>query len=152
MLKLYTYTTVLVDLRFKIYWDSGRFGHEFPPVAFAAEVVTESIELFLHSLDLSCLDRIRATTRYTMYSFAEPINYEVERSFVWKGLAGGSKLSIRGLSQVEFENQLALMKKRRWRDSIRVEMAVEIKAGTELRNRTCAEVTHQLDTKSWESE
>lgn len=70
-----------------------------------------------------------------MYSFEKPIDYEVERSFIWKGLEG-SRLSIRGLNAAEFDNQLKLMKKRGYQDHIRVDMAVEIEAGDDLRNRT----------------
>ncbi|GAB1319933.1 hypothetical protein MFIFM68171_10143 [Madurella fahalii] len=134
MLKLYTRTTILVDLHFTIYWESGRCGQQFPPAAFAVDVITESPDLFLQSLDLSCLDRIRAATKYTIYSFGKPVNYEAERSLIWKGLED-SRLSMRGLNATEFDNQLKLMRKRGYQDHIRVEMAVEIEAGDELRNR-----------------
>jgi hypothetical protein len=134
MTELHTRTTLLVDLHFTLYWDCGQHGQQFVPVAFAANVITENPELFLQSLDLSCLDRIRAATRYTKYKFETPINFEVERSFVWKGLED-SKLSIRALGAVELENQLRLMKRRGYQDSVRVEMAVEIEGGTELGNR-----------------
>ncbi|KAK4135256.1 hypothetical protein BT67DRAFT_351060, partial [Trichocladium antarcticum] len=132
MIELHTRTTLLVDLRFAIYWAGGQYGQRFAPVAFAASVITEEDPaLFLRSLDRSCLDRVRAATRYTKYRFETPVNFEVERSFVWKGLEE-SRLSLRGLSAGELESQLALMRKRGYQDCVRVEMAVEVEGGKEL--------------------
>jgi hypothetical protein len=54
------------------------------------------------------------------------IDYEVERSFVWQGFED-AKLSIRGLSESELRDQLDLVAKRGYRDTILVEMAIEIK-------------------------
>lgn len=159
MMELFSRHALLIDLRFAIYWDGGRRGQKFPPVAFAATVVTDTPELFLRSLDARCLERVRAATRYTAYAFggddntAPPlVNYEVERWFVWnlKGLGGLQRedadgdgqdgddarlLSIRGLSAGEMETQLRMVRRRGYRDYVRVEMAVEIEAGQELRDR-----------------
>ncbi|KAL2015680.1 hypothetical protein VTK56DRAFT_5037 [Thermocarpiscus australiensis] len=142
-MELYSGTTLLVDLRFTIYWDSGRSAQRFAPVAFAANVITENLDLFLQSLDSSCFRRIRAAARYTKYKFDKPINYEVERSFIWKGL-DDSKLSIRGLSEAEFENQMTLMRKRGYQDHVRVDMAIEIEAGEELYNTRGLRLSRQF--------
>ncbi|KAK4235328.1 hypothetical protein C8A03DRAFT_36827 [Achaetomium macrosporum] len=134
MLDLHHHATILVELRFTIYWNAGKHSQKFPAVAFAAELITENAELFIQSLDAACQERIRATTKYTMYHFERPINFEVERSFVWKGCEQ-ARLSIRALSSGELSTQLDLMEKRGYQDCIRVEMAVEIEAGEELKDR-----------------
>lgn len=147
MLKLYACATILVDLHFTIHWDGGRHSQAFPPVAFAASVVTEGLVSFLQSLDAECMDRIRAATRYTAYKFDSPVNYEVERYFVWKGLEN-SKLSTRGISAHEFDSQIRLMKQRGYQDHVRVDMNVEIDAGEELRSREWSATSASLSSGS----
>ena len=161
MLELHASTTLLVDLAFTLHWDGGRRRRGFGRTAFAASVATETAEQFLRSLDQSCLARARAATRGTRYRFEAPVNYEVERAFVWAGLDGpcpcqcqcqchqqqqkqqltlqqqqqqqcATPLSIRSLSAAELESQLRLLRQRGYRDWVRVEMAVEIEAGPEL--------------------
>ncbi|KAK3302701.1 uncharacterized protein B0T15DRAFT_422945 [Chaetomium strumarium] len=134
MLDFYRHTIILVDLRFTIHWDAGKQSQRFAPVAFAAELITEDPDLFIQSLDAACQERIRAVTKYTMYRFDKPVNFEVERSFVWKGFEK-ARLSIRGLSPDELWAQLQLMKTRGYQDCVRVDMAVEIEAGEELRGQ-----------------
>ncbi|EAQ91606.1 predicted protein [Chaetomium globosum CBS 148.51] len=48
-------------------------------------------DLFLRSIDTACLTRVRAMTQHTAYRFDRPVNYEVERAFVWAGVAGGDE-------------------------------------------------------------
>ncbi|KAK4149654.1 hypothetical protein C8A00DRAFT_46756 [Chaetomidium leptoderma] len=155
MLTLYTETPLLIDLHFTLHWSTTTTTNtsgdgitktktnthtqkfQFPPTTFAANVIAdETPELFLHSLDLRCLDRIRAMTRYTVYCFDKPVNYEVERAFLWEGTTrGGRGLAIRGLSAEELGSQLRMVRDRGYRDWVRVDMAVEIEAGEELRRR-----------------
>ncbi|KAH6838537.1 hypothetical protein B0I37DRAFT_419472 [Chaetomium sp. MPI-CAGE-AT-0009] len=167
-------------------------------------------DLFLRSLDSSCLARVRAMTRHTAFRFEKHIDYEVERAFVWAGVGGaegeagvdmegmgmgmagmdrmgragmgmarmgmegmgmgmegmggmgigiegmgedkGSAartgtgtgtgvgavsglLSMRGLSSAEIARQVDMMRRRGYRDWVRVDMAVEIEVGRELRER-----------------
>ncbi|KAL2255251.1 hypothetical protein VTK26DRAFT_3753 [Humicola hyalothermophila] len=44
-------------------------SQKFPPTTFAARVTTDTPSLFLRSIDLACLGRIRAATRYTRWAF-----------------------------------------------------------------------------------
>ncbi|KAK3295305.1 uncharacterized protein B0H64DRAFT_143993 [Chaetomium fimeti] len=138
-------------------------------------------DLFLRSLDSSCVVRVRAVTRHTPFRFERHVNYEVERAFVWAGVgesgdgggsgvgvedgAGGvagagvgfsgvgfgngvgvgfrsgvgsgavSTLSMRGLRGAEIARQVDMMRRRGYRDWVRVDMAVEIEAGRELQER-----------------
>ncbi|KAH6635899.1 hypothetical protein F5144DRAFT_644176 [Chaetomium tenue] len=46
-------------------------------------------DLFLRSIDAACLARVRAMTQHTAYRFERPVNYEVERAFVWAGVDAG---------------------------------------------------------------
>ncbi|AEO68700.1 uncharacterized protein THITE_2090214 [Thermothielavioides terrestris NRRL 8126] len=110
---------------------------KFPPTAFAAALITDPSDpsLFLASLDAACLARIRAATRHTMYAFDEPVHFEVERAFVFGGLEHAARLPMRGLTAAEVESQVELMRQRGLRDHVRVDMAVEIEAGKELRER-----------------
>ncbi|KAK4041110.1 hypothetical protein C8A01DRAFT_34842 [Parachaetomium inaequale] len=115
--------------------------------------------LFLRSLDARCLARVRAMTRYTAYRFDKPVNYEVERAFVWAGMmptgvlpgkpvkegreevvSSSSSLSMRGLSGAELGRQVEMVRLRGYRDWVRVEMAVEIEGREALRGR--GEVVH----------
>ncbi|KAK4098993.1 hypothetical protein N658DRAFT_202723 [Parathielavia hyrcaniae] len=142
----------------------------FPPVTFAANILTTrdpsfspdetNPHTFLESLDQACLARIHALTKYSIYCFAEPVDYEVERWFVWHGVGngvgvgsgvgvkvgdgdergssgggGGGRVGIRGLSAAELETQLRMVRTRGGRDWVRVEMQVEIEAGWELEGR-----------------
>ncbi|KAJ4289983.1 hypothetical protein N0V88_006784 [Collariella sp. IMI 366227] len=94
-------------------------AQSFPPLTFAATLISDTPTLFLHSIDTACLERIRATTKYTIYKFDKPVNYEVERWFVWIGVDndnGGKdgdeerqgRLSIRGLKLAELECQIGM--------------------------------------------
>ncbi|KAK3902248.1 hypothetical protein C8A05DRAFT_15673 [Staphylotrichum tortipilum] len=56
---------------------------------------------------------------------ARVVNYEVQRSFVWEGVEGGG-VDILGLSALELEGQLGMVKARGGRDWVRVVMAVEV--------------------------
>lgn len=164
MLSLHTHATILIDLHFSLHWGTvlgdkpqdqqgkdhystekqkhqqqqqKQHSQRFPAVAFAADVVVaDTPELFLCSLDARCLDRIRAATRHTAFRFDRPVNYEVERWFVWDGLED-SKLAVRGLSAEELASQLRLMGRGRkgCRDVVRVEMAVEIEGGEVQKKR-----------------
>ncbi|KAL2127559.1 hypothetical protein VTI74DRAFT_10551 [Chaetomium olivicolor] len=104
---LYDTTPLLIELHYTLYWSSGAHGQKFAPIAFAADLITENPELFLQSLDASCLERIDAATKYTMYKFDKPVNYEVERWFVWEGLEEG-RLSIRGLTAGQLEKRYSM--------------------------------------------
>ncbi|EGS20302.1 uncharacterized protein CTHT_0021270 [Thermochaetoides thermophila DSM 1495] len=76
-----------------------------------------------------------------------PVRVEARRGFVWNGvddemdlgrekIARGTEtrgvVSIAGLSTAELEEHLEMMRKRGYRDWVRVEMAVEIEPGDEL--------------------
>jgi hypothetical protein len=160
LLNLHTHQPLLIDLHFALHWfptkhlnsdsnlktlTSTPHSQAFPPVTFAADVLTPEPEnwnpsAFLQSLDETCLDRIRALTKYTIYNFIKPVNYEVERWFVWHGVGdpeeeGEARVGIRGLSAFELEAQLRMVRERGYRDWVRVEMAVEIEAGRELEGR-----------------
>jgi hypothetical protein len=62
-----------------------------------------------------------------------------EESGVVAGAGAGAmataSLSMRGLSSTEIARQVDMMRRRGYRDWVRVEMAVEIEAGRELRER-----------------
>ncbi|KAL2270562.1 hypothetical protein VTJ83DRAFT_2746 [Remersonia thermophila] len=150
------------------------YSQRFPPVTFAADAVNLANDTgfggssreswwgfsppsplgFLRSIDEACLARVRAALRHTPYAFDMPINYEIERWFVWTGLGGdegkrwegvdgddgneyggvprldstAARVNIRGLTAAELVCQLRMVAARGWRDMVRVEMAVEIEA------------------------
>lgn len=51
------------------------------------------------------------------------------------GVGATASLSIRGLSSAEIARQVDMMRRRGYRDWVRVDMGVEIEAGRELRER-----------------
>ncbi len=143
MLDFYTPTPLLINLHFTLHHsppatsassNTASLGspkpktQKFPPTTFAADLLTDTPALFLRSLDASCLERIRSATRYTAYRFSTPVNYEVERAFVWAGVGneGMGCVGMRGLSEGEMETQVRMIRQRGGRDWLRVEMIVEI--------------------------
>ena len=143
MLTFHTPTPLLINLHFTLHHSTATAPtstnttslgspkpktHKFPPTTFAADLLTDTPALFLRSLDTSCLERIRNATRYTAYRFSTPVNYEVERAFVWAGVGdeGMGCVGMRGLSEGEMEAQVRMVRERGRRDWVRVEMVVEI--------------------------
>ncbi|AEO55670.1 hypothetical protein MYCTH_89343 [Thermothelomyces thermophilus ATCC 42464] len=171
MLALHAHTRLLIQLHATLYWtpESGLLrGQKLAPVVFAADVAAvatneddndydfdyecaygygsatgSAVDVFLRSVDASCLDRVRAMTRATAFRFDEPVHYEAERAFVWAGVGGGDggggggggSIPIRGLSAAELGRQVDMVRRRGYRDWVKVEMAVEISAGEELRRK-----------------
>ncbi|KAL2139951.1 hypothetical protein VTI28DRAFT_4463 [Corynascus sepedonium] len=108
--------------------------------------VASAADLFLRSLDARCLDQVRTMTRRTPFRFDKPADYEVERAFVWAGMMGPGQqqdeggggvifLPVRGLSATELGRQIDMVRRRGYRDWVRVDMAVEIEPSEELRRR-----------------
>ncbi len=143
MLTFHTSTPLLINLHFTLHHsppatpinsNATDLGppklqtQKFPPTTFAADLLMDTPTLFLRSLDTSCLERIRNATRYTAYRFSTPLNYEVERAFVWAGVGdeGMGCVGMRGLSEEEMEAQVRMVRQRGGRDWVRVEMIVEI--------------------------
>ncbi|KAL2173981.1 uncharacterized protein P884DRAFT_264238 [Thermothelomyces heterothallicus CBS 202.75] len=164
MLALHAHTRLLIQLHATLYWTTGSGllrGQKLAPVMFAADVAAvtinegdndhdfdhecaygygsatgSAVDVFLRSVDASCLDRVRAMTRATAFRFGEPVHYEAERAFVWAGAGGGGgSIPIRGLSAAELGRQVDMVRRRGYRDWVKVEMAVEISAGEELRRK-----------------
>jgi hypothetical protein len=87
-------------------------SQRFPPVTFAADIAglvddtgfgigssgtwwrlpAPSPSVFLRSVDNTCLERICSILRHTAFAFDRPVNYEVERWFVWTGFGGDMRL------------------------------------------------------------
>ncbi|KAK4122981.1 hypothetical protein N657DRAFT_645691 [Parathielavia appendiculata] len=168
-LDLHTHQLLLIHLHFTIHWPATTkqpttqqpatyYSQKFDPVAFAADILTTrnpsfspdeiNPNAFLESLDETCLARIHALTKYTMYRFAQPVDYQAERWFVWHGAPGHNnseaadsrddatgRVGIRGLSAAELEMQLRMVRLRGYRDWVRVEMQVVIETGRELGRR-----------------
>lgn len=152
MLTLHNHTTLLIDLHFTLHRrlhphptlphtatpPPQYHSHPFPPTAFAASLpnLTDTTpQQFARALDQACLARIRAMTRYTRYAFDEPVDYEVERVFVFRGLED-ARLDVRGLGAEELRVQVGFLGGggggtggRGW---VRVVMGVEIGDGTEI--------------------
>ncbi|KAK3357948.1 hypothetical protein B0T25DRAFT_174585 [Lasiosphaeria hispida] len=134
---LWTTTTVLVELRCTLCQDGGRSRRKLLPIVFAASLKLETGKAFVHSLDHACLKRVRAATRYDLRRIDPVVNYEMEPSFVWQGFEE-AKLAIVSLTEMEIRDQLDLMAKRGYRDSILVQMVIEVGEGDGMKGEKCA--------------
>ncbi|KAK4160708.1 hypothetical protein QBC43DRAFT_245137, partial [Cladorrhinum sp. PSN259] len=139
-LELYETTPMLVNLHYTIHWSTHLSASSpnrrqiFSPITFATVLPTESIQHFLTTLNQACLNRIRSATRYTFYSFNEPIDCQAEFNIVYTNCPS-SKLSIRSLTLTELTHQLELIKLRNYQDAVRVDMAIEIDVAAERKHR-----------------
>ncbi|KAK3985873.1 hypothetical protein QBC44DRAFT_373739 [Cladorrhinum sp. PSN332] len=144
-LDLYDTTPMLVNLHYTVHWSSHSQTSApnrrqiFSPMTFAALLPTESVQHFLTTLNQACLSRIRSATRFTFYSFTNPIDCQAEFNIIYASFPS-SKLSIRNLTLTELTHQLELIKLRNYQDAVRVDMAIEIDITAERKQREINEM------------